>query len=892
MRITASIIIGLAFFANVSAQTPTPSPTPDTWSSDPVWWRQDNTGLGYSPVVTSVAVIPQPTLADQNPNRAPVTLGQLKYFAFQAKARLDWVYSNDGGAGTQIDNLIASFGQFPLTQAQKFENFVIANIGQLKHVASIFYARLREKGYNLKLAFTSKGLPANWASDVPWDVSTPLEQNHAPANLGQLKMCFSFDPEDESHIYVGTRKIIYVDASRPDNNGTGTKTSAFKTITKALEFAQPGDKIKIASGIYRETVVPIRSGSPSLPIVIEGSGNTVICGTDWISDGWQFVEGTSGVIQLPGNPTVTVWNGNIFRTSDYYFNNNEQIDFFGGNEIFSHGMKGTQGNEIREQRDSTGSIISLGDNYLRYQELVSVSHASEVDNPAFPAGRMLLRRTSLAALRAMVWSFYIDVNRNLYVHFPANFHPEGWVNPNLSPSVALHIEANGVKKGPNGQPLEASIRPRITLLNAPELVSCITVRNIRFTNGAFAANGGAVIFQGSADPNSGVLTGRATHWTFENCVFEGANSNGVAGGIVSDITFRGCAFNRNGQGGIAISNFNNLTIKDCEMNYNGWKGFGELNGNSNKIFGGSKDFNRAIGVTFDNCVAAFNIGSGIWFDSGIWDINVKNSEFFGNYSCFGEDNGNGVVVEISGGPVKLKNNLIYSNCYKGFYNCESGLFHANTTDNPATETFQFIFEQNKYADQFENYARRTIPRRNVSDPSDPGNYYSALPASQYIHISEHAGSARGTTGGNAAFSRITVPSHPLFGAMFSEELSEQWVKSGPTLPYSVHVPPSTATGIVKQIPVYSRGPVINTSAGGANMWECVIYDCYENTLTLTTSDPRGLKLLNMLPIVPLTRPIFLFVTKIDQPQTVSLTPNENQPAIPRPSPPPTPIPVS
>lgn len=97
--------------------------------------------------------------------------------------------ADQGGAGTEIDNLVISFS---LTDG----NFSPVNIGQLKAVALPFYNRLREVGFNTNQNLKANGYSYLWSSDYPWDDDEPHGSNYSIANLGQLKLVFSFDLSD------------------------------------------------------------------------------------------------------------------------------------------------------------------------------------------------------------------------------------------------------------------------------------------------------------------------------------------------------------------------------------------------------------------------------------------------------------------------------------------------------------------------------------------------------------------------------------------------------------------------------------------------------------------------------------------------------------------------
>ncbi len=58
-------------------------------------------------------------------------------------------------------------------------------------------------------------------------------------------------------------KTYFVDnnAAQADDSGPGTRERPFRTINKAAQVLQPGERVVIASGVYRECVRPLRGGS-------------------------------------------------------------------------------------------------------------------------------------------------------------------------------------------------------------------------------------------------------------------------------------------------------------------------------------------------------------------------------------------------------------------------------------------------------------------------------------------------------------------------------------------------------------------------------------------------------------------------------------------------------
>lgn len=61
----------------------------------------------------------------------------------------------------------------------------------------------------------------------------------------------------------------YVCVSSGQDNNIGSNENPLKTINKAIQRAKPGDSILVKSGIYRERIVPIKSGLKNEPITIK-----------------------------------------------------------------------------------------------------------------------------------------------------------------------------------------------------------------------------------------------------------------------------------------------------------------------------------------------------------------------------------------------------------------------------------------------------------------------------------------------------------------------------------------------------------------------------------------------------------------------------------------------
>jgi hypothetical protein len=94
-------------------------------------------------------------------------------------------------------------------------------------------------------------------------------------------------------------KTYYVDntSTNADDNGPGSSEKPFRTINKAAQVLQPGERVVIASGTYRECVRPARGGTgPTQMISYEAApgAKVFIKGSDTLNDGWQPSSAASG----------------------------------------------------------------------------------------------------------------------------------------------------------------------------------------------------------------------------------------------------------------------------------------------------------------------------------------------------------------------------------------------------------------------------------------------------------------------------------------------------------------------------------------------------------------------------------------------------------------------
>lgn len=106
-------------------------------------------------------------------------------------------------------------------------------------------------------------------------------------------------------------KIYYVDNGSPaaDDSGPGSKARPFRTINQAAQLLQPGERVVIAAGTYRECVRPARGGtSPAQMISYEAApgAKVYIKGSEVLKDGWQKEAISESFNAAPGTG-ITAW---------------------------------------------------------------------------------------------------------------------------------------------------------------------------------------------------------------------------------------------------------------------------------------------------------------------------------------------------------------------------------------------------------------------------------------------------------------------------------------------------------------------------------------------------------------------------------------------------------
>lgn len=109
---------------------------------------------------------------------------------------------------------------------------------------------------------------------------------------------------------AGAQAASFHVAPAGSDENPGTEAKPFRTIQKAADVAQAGDRVFVRAGLYSETVSPKRSGAAGGPIVFEGERGH---GGEWLS----IIDATVPIVGWEAAPEV---GPGVFKTTALDFN--------------------------------------------------------------------------------------------------------------------------------------------------------------------------------------------------------------------------------------------------------------------------------------------------------------------------------------------------------------------------------------------------------------------------------------------------------------------------------------------------------------------------------------------------------------------------------------------
>jgi len=416
-------------------------------------------------------------------------------------------------------------------------------------------------------------------------------------------------------------RILHVSQKNGTVDGNGSEMRPFLTIGQAVPFAEPGTKVIIHEGVYRETVRPIFSGkSPEEMVMFCGAegeyaeitGAEDFCGTFRESEGWKKQESTIqdnwDFTQKDAKVYMAKFDRNAFvGVNPFSMANGPLISWYASTIGKLYHAK-----HVRSQRTTTlrrGMLFCDGE---RMEQVINYFQLGEKDNRFFVE----------------------DDGITFHVRFKDDTAPEGH-----------HLEFTA---------REQCFCPE------EKYFSYIHVKNLSFTKGG----------NGFPPPQRGVLsTNCGHHWIIEDCKVIHANGVGAdigfqcpnrhsleprGGHIVRRSEFSGCGIvgltgtTGNTDVHYLHSQQADILVENCRFIDNCWHDFEEMWEN-----GALKLHHLKNSVFAGNYVSGTQFGCGIWSDA-------YNSNFLisGNVVLHTKHQYGAIFVEASKDDVLVKNNIV------------------------------------------------------------------------------------------------------------------------------------------------------------------------------------------------------------------------------------------
>jgi hypothetical protein len=423
----------------------------------------------------------------------------------------------------------------------------------------------------------------------------------------------------------------YVNNQAPNASDAnpGTEQKPFKTISRAAQLLQPGERVVIAEGTYREFVRPARGGTgPEAMISYEAAPDAkVVLKGSQVVTGWKPSTGFRIGINPDTKKPVEAWelplSGALFPSGYNPFG----VDNVLGNRYW-----------LRYNEDNMAT-------YFRRRGMVFVDGLplEPVESP-----------TDLAAPSPMSLNFFTQVHWSpLFKEFQT-YAGKVWIEPN---GMTLHIRLAG-DEDPARHTIEITTQEQI-FSPVERYQSYIRVKGITFQH---AANGFPVPQRGMVSVN------RGHHFIFEDNTFEWANAVGLDIGnedwaasmppspvgydIVRHNSFRYCGIE--GLGGTGGPQ--NALVERNLFEWIGWQDAAMMSES-----GGTK-MHTARNLLFrNNVIRHIRHANGIWLDIGNANVRIT-----GNVFADIPGNVNPHAVHIEGSDVlnQIDNN-IFSNMTGG-----------------------------------------------------------------------------------------------------------------------------------------------------------------------------------------------------------------------------------
>src|SRR5579871_474102 len=433
-----------------------------------------------------------------------------------------------------------------------------------------------------------------------WLTMLALCQAQVPARDSRLPNGSEF-PSWEKPLQFS--KTYYVDGSsaRADDNGPGTQERPFRTIGKAAEVLQAGERVVIAQGIYREAVHPARGGSaPDKMISYEAAegANVAVRGSVVLKDGWK----PSANLQGGGGPETR--NAKVWQI---------RLDgkLFEGYNPF--GMVNMPQQRWQYMNRMSLNVHNILVPYTRGRGILFVD-GKPLDQVRV-ASELFVRNPSWAALGVRGQPYSAEL-----FHEMGGSNGKYWVEED---GLTLHVRLPG-DDSPDKHTVEITTKEQVFAPTEPRL-GYVRIKGITFEH---AGNGFPFPQRGMVSTNGG------HHWIIEGNTIQWANSIGLdvglaggggGGGGFAEFgahIIRGNVIRYCGICGLAGLPGRNLLVEDNLIEWIGWQDAEHMSESA-----GIKFHNAREVLIRNNVIRHMRHASGLWLDVGNVNCRVTRNVF-------------------------------------------------------------------------------------------------------------------------------------------------------------------------------------------------------------------------------------------------------------------------
>jgi hypothetical protein len=428
-------------------------------------------------------------------------------------------------------------------------------------------------------------------------------------------------------------RTYYVDgnSSSADDSGPGTKERPFRTIGKAADVLQPGERVVIAAGVYREVVRPPRGGAgPDRMISYEAAegANVVIRGSAIVKDGWTQSQGFGG-----GGGGGRGGRAAQARTWEVDLDGN----LFGGYNPF--GMMNMPQQRWQYMNRMSINVHNVLVPYTRVRGML-FADGKPLDQVRV-ASEMFGRDPNWAGNRGQPYS------AELFGEIGGG-QGKWWVDQS---GLSLRVRMPN-DDSPDKHMVEATTKAQVFL--PARGLGYIRVKGITFEH---AANNFPL------NPQTGmVTTNGGHHWIFEGNTFQWANSICLAvgggggggggragGGNTTSHIIRGNTMRYCGLCGLAGMGTSNLLVEDNLFEWIGWQNAEHMSESA-----GIKFHNARNLLLRNNVIRHMRNASGIWLDVGNINCRLTRNVFTDILTAHAA-----IWIEASHEQDQVDNNIIF-----------------------------------------------------------------------------------------------------------------------------------------------------------------------------------------------------------------------------------------